>query len=148
VSLAEFVEHVAAVLPGSAAGIRAAGDPDRLVRTVAVAGGAGDSHLADAVRAGVDAYLTADLRHHPVSEHVERGGPALVEASHWSTERPWLDEAARLLGDALRHRHGSLGATVDLTVSDLITDPWTLHRTSSLHTNPKTDPDKEASTTP
>jgi hypothetical protein len=43
---------------------------------------------------------------------------------------------------------------VDLTVSDLITDPWTLHRTPSLHgtpslhPNPKTDPDKEASTTP
>jgi dinuclear metal center YbgI/SA1388 family protein len=137
-SLAEFARHVAARLPASAAGIRAAGDPDRPIRTVAVAGGAGDSHLADAVRVGADAYVTADLRHHPVSEHVENGGPALVEASHWSTERPWLDDAARRLIDALRVRHGDLGATVDVAVSDLVTDPWTL----------QTHPEKEASTTP
>jgi putative NIF3 family GTP cyclohydrolase 1 type 2 len=141
-SLAEFVAHAARVLPGSAAGIRAAGDPDRPVRTVAVAGGAGDGHLADAVRAGVDVYLTADLRHHPASEHVERGGPALVDASHWTTERPWLDDAAARLASALRVRHGDAGATVDLSVSDLVTDPWT------LHADPANYPDKEASTTP
>jgi putative NIF3 family GTP cyclohydrolase 1 type 2 len=97
------------------------------VRIVAVQGGAGDGNLTAAVRAGADAYVTADLRHHPASEHVESGGPALVEASHWSTERPWLDDAARRLGAALRARHGDLSATVDLSVSDLITDPWTLH---------------------
>jgi hypothetical protein len=33
---------------------------------------------------------------------------------------------------------------VDLSVSDLITDPWTLHAGQPLHL----DPDKEASTTP
>jgi dinuclear metal center YbgI/SA1388 family protein len=143
-TLAEFTAHVARVLPGSAAGVRAAGDPDRPIRTVAVQGGAGDGQLGDAVRVGADAFLAADLRHHPASEHTERGGPALVDASHWSTERPWLDDAARLLGAALRARHGDLGATVDLSVSDLITDPWTLHAGQPLHL----DPDKEASTTP
>jgi dinuclear metal center YbgI/SA1388 family protein len=144
VTLAEFTAHVARVLPGSVAGVRAAGDPDRPVRTVAVQGGAGDGQLGDAVRAGVDVFLAADLRHHPASEHTERGGPALVDASHWSTERPWLDDAARRLGAALRVRHGELGATVDLTVSDLITDPWTIHLGRPL----QPDPDKEASTTP
>jgi dinuclear metal center YbgI/SA1388 family protein len=143
VPLREFVSQVAAALPASAAGIRAAGDPDRLVRTVAVQGGAGDGNLTAAVRAGADAYVTADLRHHPASEHMEQGGPALVEASHWSTERPWLDGAARRLAAALRARHGDLGATVDLAVSDLVTDPWTLHAAPQ-----GTDPDKEASTTP
>jgi hypothetical protein len=143
-TLAAFTAHVARVLPASAAGVRAAGDPDRPIRTVAVQGGAGDGQLGDAVRAGVDVFLAADLRHHPASEHTERGGPALVDASHWSTERPWLDDAARRLGAALRVRHGELGATVDLSVSDLITDPWTLHAGQPLHL----DPDKEASTTP
>ena len=38
------------------------------MRRVAVCGGAGDD-LFDAVRAsGADAYVTADLRHHPASE--------------------------------------------------------------------------------
>jgi dinuclear metal center YbgI/SA1388 family protein len=141
-TLADFVAHAARVLPASAAGLRAAGDPDRPIRTVAVVGGAGDGYLTDAVRAGADAYLTADLRHHPASEHTERGGPALVDASHWTTERPWLDDAARRLGALLRARHGEAGATVDIFVSDLVTDPWTLHALAV------TTPEKEASTTP
>src|SRR5205807_3290334 len=94
VSLAEFAALAARVLPPTAWGIRAAGDPDREVATVAVCGGAGDPYLADAVRAGVDAYLTADLRHHPASEHLAGGGPALVEAAHWATEQPWLHDLA------------------------------------------------------
>ena len=66
-----------------------------MIRTVAVCGGAGDAFLADAAAAGVDAYLTADLRHHPASEHLAGGGPALLDAAHWATERPWLDHARR-----------------------------------------------------
>lgn len=118
VPLSEFVEAVGARLPATAWGVRAAGDPDRLVRRVAVCGGAGDAFLADAVRAGADAYLTADLRHHPVSEHVAAGGPALVDAAHWATERPWLDAVAALL---------RADTGIAATVSDIVTDPWTLH---------------------
>jgi len=117
-SLAEFAARCARVLPPTAWGVRAAGDPDREVRTVAVCGGSGDPFLADAVRAGVDAYLTADLRHHPVSEHLADGGPALLDAAHWATERPWLDAAAAEL---------SAGLGVRTVVSDLDTDPWTVH---------------------
>jgi dinuclear metal center YbgI/SA1388 family protein len=117
-TLAELTRQVAAALPPTAWGVRAAGEPDRLIRTMAVCGGAGDAYLADAAAAGVDAYLTADLRHHPVSEHLAGGGPALLDAAHWATERPWLDQLA-----------GWLRATLDLetVVSDLDTDPWTWH---------------------
>ena len=120
-SLREFVELVAAALPATAAGIRASGDPDRPVRTVAVSGGAGDGYLGDAVRAGADAFVTADLRHHPASEHVEAAGPALVDAAHWATERPWLDQVAAKLSAALGP------GSVATLVSDVVTDPWTLH---------------------
>jgi len=89
---------------------------------VAVSGGAGDSYLADATAAGVDAFLTADLRHHPASEHLAAGGPALLDAAHWATERPWLDE----LAGYLRGRFG-----IETMVSDLDTDPWTLHASST-----------------
>lgn len=117
-TLAEFARLAARVLPRTAWGVRAAGDPDRPVRTVAVCGGAGDTYLPDAVAAGVDAYLTADLRHHPVSEHLAGGGPALLDAAHWATERPWLDELASALRDTL---------DLETEVSDIDTDPWTVH---------------------
>jgi dinuclear metal center YbgI/SA1388 family protein len=120
--LAELTGFVAARLPGTAAGIRAAGDPAWTIRTVAVCGGAGDSFLGEVKNAGVDAYLCADLRHHPASEHLAEGGPALLDVAHWATERPWLDEVA----DWLREEFG-----FEVTVSDMDTDPWTVHAFSS-----------------
>jgi putative NIF3 family GTP cyclohydrolase 1 type 2 len=82
-----------------------------------VCGGAGDAYLADARAAGVDAYLTADLRHHPVSEHIAGGGPALIDVAHWASERPWLDDVAAAVGAR---------AGVATAVSDVDTDPWTM----------------------
>jgi len=122
-TLAAFTAAAAAALPATAVGLRAAGDPQRVLRTVAVSGGAGDSYLADAARAGVDAYLTADLRHHPVSEHLAEDGPALIDATHFATEWPWLDQAAALLV-------ADLAGAVTTTVSTLVTDPWTVHGAS------------------
>jgi putative NIF3 family GTP cyclohydrolase 1 type 2 len=115
-SLAELAGYVASRLPATAAGVRAAGDADRLVSRLALAGGAGDGFLAEVAAAGVDAYLTADLRHHPASEHLAAHGPALLDAGHWATEWPWLE----LLAGQLR---GDLGVTVD--VSTVVTDVWT-----------------------
>ena len=115
-----FVQRVAAGLPATAAGVRGAGDPDRPIRTVAVSGGAGDSYLGAATRLGVDAYVTADLRHHPASEHTAvPGAPALVDVAHWASEWPWCEQAAAILRDAF-------GGNVDITVSSLRTDPWTV----------------------
>jgi dinuclear metal center YbgI/SA1388 family protein len=117
-SLREFASRAVAGLPGTAAGVRVAGDPDRTIRTVAVSGGAGDSLLAVARAAAVDVFLTADLRHHPASEFGEyEQGPALIDAAHWATEWPWLADAERLLTGAL---------DVRTRVSTLVTDAWTM----------------------
>jgi dinuclear metal center YbgI/SA1388 family protein len=118
--LGRFAELVAAGLPRTA--LRVAGDPERTVETVAVSGGAGDSLLGAARTAGVDVFLTADLRHHPASEHMEAGdGPALIDASHWATEWPWLAEAAGHLTSALAAR----GINVEARISRVVTDVWT-----------------------
>ena len=125
-TLAAFTEQVAAALPATVWGVRAAGDPDRAVRTVAVCGGSGGSLADEARRRGADVLVTADLRHHPAVEGVTELGPtamALVDAAHWATEAPWLD----VLAAALRERFGT---TVDVGVSQLVTDPWTLHAPS------------------
>lgn len=121
IPLREFTGLCARSLPLTAAGVRAAGEPGRMIRTVAVCGGAGDGFLAAAKAARVDAYLCADLRHHPVSEYVAERGPALVDVAHWATERPWLDEVAGWLRGQF---------PVDAIVSDLDTDPWTVHAVS------------------
>lgn len=118
-----FAQRVADALPVTVQGVRAAGDPERLVKRVAVCGGAGDSYLSAVTRAGVDAYVTADLRHHPASEHVEAGGPALVDVAHWASEWPWCEQAAEILREAL-------GGTVEVLVSTRRTDPWTVGATS------------------
>ena len=120
--LADFGAQVAKGLPATAAGVRVAGDPDRTIRTVAVCGGAGDSLLGTVRAVGVDAYLTADLRHHPASEFREHGAEpgelavALIDAAHWATEWPWLADAQRRVAAAL---------DVQTRVSTLVTDAWT-----------------------
>jgi dinuclear metal center YbgI/SA1388 family protein len=118
---AEFVHRAARRLPATAWGIRGAGDPDRPVRTVAVCGGAGDSLLGEATRAGVDVYLTADLRHHPADEHLRAGGnvPALVDVALWASEQPWCAQAAEVVTAAF-------GGTVEIAISTRRTDPWTI----------------------
>jgi dinuclear metal center YbgI/SA1388 family protein len=119
-TLAEFAETVAAVLPASAHGVRVAGDPERIVRRVAVCGGAGDFLLDRVAGTEVDAYLTSDLRHHPAAEFVEKGGPALVDVAHWAAEWTWLPVVEKRLQQAL-------GDAVETRVSTTVTDPWTMH---------------------
>ncbi|MFE6864624.1 Nif3-like dinuclear metal center hexameric protein [Nocardia sp. NPDC057668] len=117
-TLREFTARVRAGLPATTWGVRAAGDPDRLIRTVAVCGGAGDSFLNTVAKLGVDAYVTSDLRHHPADEHLRAGGPALIDAAHWATEFPWCAQAAGVVRAAL--------PSVETKVSDIRTDPWSL----------------------
>ncbi|WP_029767804.1 Nif3-like dinuclear metal center hexameric protein [Haloglycomyces albus] len=117
ITLGEFSAQAAAVLPRTSWGLRVAGDVNRPVRRIAVSGGAGDSYLNDAAAAEVEVYLTADLRHHPASEAIDNGGPALIDAAHWATERPWLDLLATQLADVVP----------TVSVSDIPTDPWNHH---------------------
>lgn len=123
----ELAARAAERLPATAQGIRVAGDPEATVRTVAVSGGSGDS-LFDHVRAaGVDAFLTADLRHHPVSEARAHSPLALLDAAHWATEWPWCELGAAQL-DEISDRHGW---DLRVHVSKTVTDPWTAHVASA-----------------
>ena len=119
-TLRAFGERVAAALPYTPSGVRVAGDLDAAVRTVAVCGGAGDDLFDDVRRAGADVFVTADLRHHPASESLAHGSPALVDCAHWASEWPWLREAEASVTAGLAAR----GATVEARVSHLVTDPW------------------------
>lgn len=120
-TLSGLAQAIATALPATAQGVLFAGDPDMTVRRVAVVGGAGDTYIDAAVAAGVDAYVTADLRHHPVLEAREAaalrdGRPALINVSHAASEWLWLAACAHDVSEA---------TGVDVYVSTLNTDPWT-----------------------
>jgi dinuclear metal center YbgI/SA1388 family protein len=119
-SLYELAAALGEVLPQTAVGPVIAGEPDARVTRVAVCAGAGDSLLQEPAVLGSDVYITSDLRHHPASEFREHaklfGGPSLITISHFAAEWLWLEVAAEEL-------RALLG--VEVTVSDLNTDPWT-----------------------
>lgn len=118
ITLRELAQRVAEALPGTAGGVRVAGEADALVETVALCGGAGDFLIDRARSAGAQAYLTSDLRHHPASEAREAGDMALLDVAHWAAEWTWLPVLAVRLREAL-------GDTVSVDISTTPTDPWT-----------------------
>lgn len=122
--LRDFVFRVSTALPATAWGVRATGDPDLSVSRVAVCGGAGDSLLTAAAGAGVQAYVTADLRHHPADEHARSSNVALIDVAHWATEFPWCEQAAELL-------RSRFGAALPVRVCTLRTDPWTMGQSAN-----------------
>ena len=115
-TLREFTQQVANALPETAWGVRAAGDPGQIVRRVAVSSGSGDSFLADVAKLGVDVYVTSDLRHHPVDEHLRAGGPAVIDTAHWASEFPWTEQAESIVAPL----------SVDTEILHIRTDPWTI----------------------
>jgi len=115
-TLREFAATVRDALPDHHSADRVAGVLDRDVRTVAVCGGSGDFLLDAAGAAGADVYVTSDLRHHPVSEHLEAGGCAVIDVPHWAAEWTWLPVAATALTERV--------AGIEVRVSERITDPW------------------------
>ena len=62
--------------------------------------------------------MTSDLRHHVAGEFLEKGGPALLDVSHWAAEWTWLEPSWRR--GCVRH----LDDTVEVRVSTLCTDVW------------------------
>ncbi|HLR99604.1 Nif3-like dinuclear metal center hexameric protein [Mycolicibacillus parakoreensis] len=117
--LRAFAARVRDALPATSWGVRAAGDPDATVARVAVCGGAGDSLLATVAASDVQAYVTADLRHHPADEHGRASSVALVDVAHWASEYPWCHQAASLL-------RAAFDADLTVRVSDVRTDPWNI----------------------
>lgn len=111
-----LANHLAKILPDTISGVRLAGDPEREITKVALVGGAGDSHLDYARNSGADAYITSDLRHHPVLDAIEYpNAPVFLDISHWAAESLWLTELKEILARELN---------VEIKVSQLRTEPW------------------------
>lgn len=118
--LIDYARKISRAIPATAQGIRVAGDSEKLISRVGLVAGAGDGFLNVASLAGIDLFITSDLRHHPAQDFIEQSkltdGPALIDIAHWAAEWVWLDQAAAQLAGI--HRD------VEFIVSDLRTDPW------------------------
>ena len=77
VPLQKFVEQIARSIPVGTNGVRSTGDPQQIIKRVALCGGSGDDRFEIVQGLGVDAYLTSDLKHHRVNEALA-GGAAVV----------------------------------------------------------------------
>ncbi len=102
IPLSELATRLLSVLPQTASGIRVAGEYDRVVKTVALCAGAGDSYLELALNSGSDVFITSDLRHHRAQETLEEAKArgldfSLVDISHWAAEFLWLAKAKEQL---------------------------------------------------
>lgn len=121
------LRHVAAVLADSlpSPNLRlAAANPDALVRRVGVVGGAGESLIPrltsyDSPNA-VDVLVTGDLKHHTTLDALTMG-LALIDAGHFPTENPAMDDVAARLEAA----RPTFGLTAPIHRSTVTTDPWT-----------------------
>lgn len=119
----EVAETLAAGVPTTVGGVKLGGDPDRLLSTVCVLGGAGDSMLDAVRRTDADCYVTGDLRHHPAQDFLAwEDAPVLIDVPHFAAEWLWLPDAR----DLILARASEVGERLEATVSTINTDPWTL----------------------
>ncbi len=70
------------------------GEPQRLVKRIALCGGAGGELLPEAVKSGAEVYLTGEVKYHQARE-AEALGLALISVGHFESERVIVPEMAR-----------------------------------------------------
>lgn len=158
-TLRQFAQHVFNQIDEygmtTAQGIQVAGPLDALVRTVAVMPGSGDSMFDEVRGAGVDVYVTSDLRHHPALDALEQARhekslrtkhgitagaagwdedldnpallrPSLINTPHAAIESMWFNYAIEDVPAAIE---AATGARPQVDWIRSTTDPWTLNIT-------------------
>ena len=120
ISLSEFVNQLKDKLPKVNSSIQVSGNLESKISKVALCGGSGSSLLEEIRRTEVDVFVTADLKHHAVSDNENMNGPALVSVSHWASEWTWLPELKQQLESDLVLK--KLDAKI--FISEISTDPW------------------------
>jgi dinuclear metal center YbgI/SA1388 family protein len=91
ISTVGFVRHVAQKL-----GTRIQFIGERIINKVAVIGGGGFDATEEAISAGADALLSAELKHAAI--RCAEGRLSLIDATHYATEAPAMKALAQRLG--------------------------------------------------
>ena len=142
-TLEAFARRVADVLLRTELGVQVCGPLDATVRTVAVLPGSGDSLFDEVRAAGVDVYVTSDLRHHPATDAIEQARyeaamrgrgiglgsgdaairPLLINTPHSAIESLWFHYALEDVPQAVER---ATGERPQVYWNRMNTDPWTL----------------------
>ena len=120
ITLREFVNLLSDKLPQVKGSIQVSGKLDSKVSKVGLCGGSGSSLLEEVRKEDVDVFVTADLKHHAVSDNENMNGPALVSVSHWASEWVWLPELEQQIKTDLAQKQFSSR----IFISQISTDPW------------------------
>jgi dinuclear metal center YbgI/SA1388 family protein len=92
-SMKEFLDFISSKL--KVANFRFTTGNKKKIETVAVCGGSCGELIDEAVRQNADAFITADLRYHTFQD--AEGKILLIDAGHYETEIPILDEIQKRL---------------------------------------------------
>jgi GTP cyclohydrolase I len=79
------------------------GDQDKMIKKIAVLGGAGGDEVLRAHEQGADLYVTGDVRHHEALT-AQRLGLALIDGGHFHTEKTAMNVFANRLKDKITER--------------------------------------------
>ena len=82
-SLSDFAKYVKQRL--AIDDIRIFGNPRKMIKTVAISGGSGNSMVEDAIKAGADVLVSGDISHAKGLDAVS-AGMAIIDAGHYGTE--------------------------------------------------------------
>lgn len=80
--------------------VRAYGPAGARIQSVAVVGGSGGDVWSEAMRAGCQALITGEVRHHQAVE-AAASGFVILEAGHYATEQPGMRRLAERMKEAL-----------------------------------------------
>ena len=119
-NLETFVNLLKHNLPKTKGAIQVSGNLESEISKVAVCGGSGSSLLAEVRRTDADVFVTADLKHHAISDNKVMNGPALISISHWASEWLWLPE----LKKQLENDFSQSNFDVNILISEIVTDSW------------------------
>ncbi|MGI6210988.1 MAG: Nif3-like dinuclear metal center hexameric protein [Anaerovoracaceae bacterium] len=96
VTFDEFADRLAASLGLDRKSLRLVGDRSREIFSVGWCTGAGAEFLPDAIREGLDLYITGDLKYHD-AQLAKAEGICVLDAGHYGTEINFVDNMASLL---------------------------------------------------
>lgn len=100
VSAQEFLQRISSKLKSN--GIRYSKTNIKEIKRVAVCGGSGSELLNDALAAKADALITADIKYHTFQDAEDK--ILLIDAGHFETEAPVLDEVKKRLEKVLEKK--------------------------------------------
>ena len=116
-TFAELVAKAGDALGGIA--IKAVGDVARRVERVALCSGSGGSLMEQAVKAGVDVFITGDIKYHDAQRAIE-AGLALIDVGHFASEQI----VVRPLAAFLRAQAVARRVTVEVLEARVEKDPF------------------------